>query len=146
MHLSHIGIVVSNIEAARDRLAALLGVIWGPISESRVPSGAGGDAEHVGLRVCFSRGEPAIELIEEVPGTVWTSNQQSNLHHISYFVDDVAATSKQLAAVGCPLEYMIPMGDGSLTLAYHRDALGARIELVSTAVRSKIDQANTKPS
>jgi catechol 2,3-dioxygenase-like lactoylglutathione lyase family enzyme len=144
--LSHVGIVVSNIEAARDRLAPLLGVRGGPISEARVPSGVGGDAERVALRVCFSTGEPAIELLEEVPGTVWTCNESSNLHHISYFVDDVATTSRQLDAAGCPLEYTIPMGDGSLTLAYHRDVLGTRIELVSTAVRSSIDQANTNPS
>jgi catechol 2,3-dioxygenase-like lactoylglutathione lyase family enzyme len=142
MKLSHVGVIVSNLEEGRARLGELLDVEWGPISEARVPAGADRD-EHVTLRVCFSTDSPGIELLEAVPGTVWTCNEFSNLHHISFFVDSVLDESRRLDAAAFPVEYVIGSGDGDTTLAYHRDVLGVRVELVSVAVQSNIRQHQT---
>jgi catechol 2,3-dioxygenase-like lactoylglutathione lyase family enzyme len=142
VQFNHVGVVVENMEQARDRLTELLGVRWGPIREARVPSGGGDGDERVTLRVCFSTEEPGIELLEEVPGTVWTCNSQSNLHHISFFVDSVLDESRRLDRAHCPLEYVID-GNGGPTLAYHIDALGVRVELVTTAVQTNIEQHRT---
>ena len=139
MNLAHVGVIVPNLEAGRDHLTELLGVEWGLVSEAIVPAG-GGEGGQVTLRVCFSTGAPGIELIEEVPGTVWACNEHSNLHHISFFVDDLVDESSHLSAALCPLEHAIVTEEGPPILAYHRDGMGVRIELVSSAVRSKIEQ------
>jgi hypothetical protein len=139
MKLSHVGMVVTNLEEGRARLGELLNVEWGPIHVARVPAGLDSD-EDVILRVCFSTDSPGIELLEAVPGTVWACNELSNLHHISFFVDNVLDESRRLDGARCPLEYLIGSGDDDATLAYHRDTLGVRIELVSLAVQSNIRQ------
>jgi catechol 2,3-dioxygenase-like lactoylglutathione lyase family enzyme len=139
MNLSHVGIVVPNVEEARDHFAELLGIEWGPIREARVPVNGGDGDGHETLRVCFSISEPGIELLEQVPGTVWSCNGYSNLHHLSFTVDFVLDESRRLDAALCPLEYLIPATDGSATLAYHRDALGVRLELVSVGARPHIE-------
>jgi hypothetical protein len=140
MDLAHVGVIVPNLEAGRDRLSEFVGVEWGPVSEARVLAVNGASRQWVTLRVCFSTGAPGIELLEEVPGTVWVCNEHSNLHHVSFFADELVRESDRLDAARCPLEYAIVSGEGPPILAYHRDALGVRIELVSSAVRSNIEQ------
>jgi catechol 2,3-dioxygenase-like lactoylglutathione lyase family enzyme len=142
MKLSHVGVIVPDLEEGRARLAELLGVEWGPIHVARVPAGSDCD-EDVSLRVCFSTDSPGVELLQAVPGTVWTCNELSNLHHISFFVDNVLDESRRLEGARCPLEYVIGTGDGDATLAYHRDVLGVRVELVSVAAQSNIRQHQT---
>jgi hypothetical protein len=142
MKLSHVGVVVPDLEEGRARLTELVGVEWGPIHVARVPAGPDSD-EHVSLRICFSTDSPGVELLEAVPGTVWTCNELSNLHHISFFVENLLDESRRLDRAQCPLEYLISAGDADATLAYHRDGLGVRVELVSLAVQSNIRQHQT---
>ncbi|HUD16369.1 MAG TPA: VOC family protein [Acidimicrobiales bacterium] len=134
----HVGIVVPDIAAARDRFSEQLGVTWGPVL--RLPRTDCRD--HTGADLvlpttfCYSVDEPRLELIEEVPGTVWVCNEHSNLHHIGFWSDDLAAESARLAGVGCPLQLCGRAGDEApASFAYHRNELGVRIEIVDTAMR-----------
>src|SRR5262249_20750219 len=124
----------------RDRLTELLGVEWGEVSEASVDGGNGVPAT---LRVCFSTGAPAYELIEAVPGTRWECNEESNLHHVSYFPHPLAEQSDRLAASGCPVDHTLSGADGAPILIYHRDALGVRIELLSEGVRASVERHQT---
>src|SRR5689334_2634260 len=87
--------------------------------------------------ICYSVGTPCLELIEEVPGTVWTRNEHSNLHHIGFWSDDLVGESNALTEVGCPLQLAGRAGaTAPATFTYHRDDLiGVRIELVDAAMR-----------
>lgn len=128
----HVGVVVADIDAARERLTELLGIEWGPVKTVDLDARDGdGNAVVVHLRICLSVAEPGFELIEEAEGTPWVRNEHSNLHHISFFSSDVAAHSDELAALGCPLEIAINgPGEGApLVAAYHTgEPLGIRIE------------------
>lgn len=135
----HVGIVVPDLDAARTRLTAQVGVRWGPVLEfgrSEVRDGDGNDLE-TAIRFCYSADAPHLELIEELPGSIWVCNEHSNLHHIGFWSDDLAADSGRLAGLHCPMQLCGRSGnDGPTQFAYHRDELGIRIEVVDTALRS----------
>jgi hypothetical protein len=143
----HVGIVVPDLVEGQRRLAALLGVLWGPTMDIVAPFiDAGGDLVEVNLKYAHSTEAPHIELIQEVPGTPWVCNEFSNLHHIGYFADDVDAESARLTSIGCPFD----MGaraeaSGPLSFVYHVDPFGVRLEFVSQARRSAIEEVYVKP-
>src|SRR3954467_15285596 len=135
----HVGIVVADLPAARERLADLLGVVWGPVMHLDAVEFQDGDGTDLVLpnTICYSVDEPRLELIEEVPGTVWVRNEHSNLHHVGCWSADLDGDSAALGAAGCPLQLC---GRSASTVptafAYHHDAeLGIRIELVDEDMR-----------
>jgi len=135
----HVGMIVTDVPAARRRLTDLMGVEWGPVmhldaTEYRDANGV--DLE-LPTTLCYSTGQPCLELIEEVPGTVWVRNEHSNLHHIGVWTDDFGGDTASFDRAGCPLQLSGRAGDDApVTFAYHRDeTLGIRVELVDTAMR-----------
>lgn len=140
--LFHVGIVVPDLDAARTRLAELLGVQWGPVVEGDIEiRDADGRDRVVPNRICYSTTPPYLELIQEVPGTPWVCNEHSNLHHIGYFSDDLVADSGHLRAAACPMEMLDGHGDAPPAIwTYHRDPLGVRIELVAASLRPMMEQ------
>jgi hypothetical protein len=135
----HVGIIVSEIRTARTRLSESLGLTWGPVMQLDAVGyrdGVGSDLV-LPTTICYSAGEPSIELIEEVPGTVWVRNEHSNLHHVGFWADDLGTASRSLTAIGCPLQMCGREGTSApASFAYHRDdELGIRIELVDAAMR-----------
>ena len=141
--LYHVGIVVPDIEAARQHFTDVLGVAWGPIVLTEAVEVRDGDGNDRVLpsRICYSSSAPHLELIEEQAGTPWVCNEHSNLHHIGFFSDAVAADSAGISAAACPLELAGRQGAESPTgFVYHRDPLGVRIELVDAAQRSLMEE------
>lgn len=136
--LYHVGIVVPDIGAARTTLTEQLGVSWGPVlhfDAVEYRDGAGGDVE-LPTTMCYSVDGPHLELIQEVPGSIWVRNEHSNLHHLGFWSDDLAADGTDLTAAGCPLQLCGRSGDGApVSFAYHRNDLGVRIELVDAGLR-----------
>ncbi len=136
--LYHVGIVVPDIAEAQVALTGQLGVTWGPVlSFDAVEYRDGGGRDMVlPTTMCYSADGPHLELIAEVPGSVWVRNEHSNLHHIGFWSDDVPSDGHRLAAAGCPLQLCGRSGDEAPTsFAYHRNDLGVRIELVDAALR-----------
>jgi hypothetical protein len=135
----HVGIIVSEIPAARTRLSRSLGVTWGPVMHLDTVDyrDAHGSDLVLPTTICYSVGDPCVELVEEVPGTVWVRNEHSNLHHVGFWTDELVNDSQSLTAVGCPLQICGRAGASApLSFAYHRDdELGIRIELVDAAMR-----------
>jgi catechol 2,3-dioxygenase-like lactoylglutathione lyase family enzyme len=134
----HVGIVVRDLRGARERLSELLGVTWGPVMHldaADYRDGSGGDLV-LPTTICYSVDEPRLELIQEVPGSVWVCNEHSNLHHIGFWSEDLAADSAELTGAGCPLQICGRAGDlAPASFAYHRDDLGVRIEVVAADMR-----------
>jgi hypothetical protein len=142
--LYHVGIVVPDIEAAKEHLGELLDITWGPVlhvDAYDVRDGQGNDLV-VPNTLCYSTEAPHVELVQEVPGTVWECNEHSNLHHIGVWTDalpiDSATYSNELR---CPLQLCGHEGDTAPTqFAYHRDPLGVRIELVDVAMKPMMEE------
>ena len=88
-------------------------------------------------KLCYSTAPPHLELVQEVPGSVWECNEHSNLHHIGVWTDALPADSAALrASCGARCSCAAATPTASLQqFAYHRDPLGVRIELVDVAMK-----------
>lgn len=132
----HVGVVVDDLDGALADLADLFGYEWceqiAVPTEVRLPEG---DLT-IDLRFTYSRTTPRLEVIQTVPGTLWSPAAGSGVHHIGYWSDDVAADSARLAARGHPAEATGIRPDGTPHWAYHRGPDGPRIELVSRALEA----------
>jgi catechol 2,3-dioxygenase-like lactoylglutathione lyase family enzyme len=96
---------------------------------------AGVGATTVELRFAYSLDAPHLELIQAVPGTTWTVVPGRALHHLGYWVDDLAATCRALEEQGLPLELCGGDDPAAPTrFGYHLGPDGLRIEVVDRAV------------
>ena len=64
--------------------------------------------------LCYSTEPPYLELVQEVPGTVWECNEHSNLHHIGVWTDALPADSATYTELRCPLQLCGRDDDGAL--------------------------------
>ena len=127
--LYHVGIVVPDLDAAAKRLTAAAGYTWTkPVEFSLSVTTAAGESE-IANRFVYSLQAPHLELLQEVPGTVWTAPAQ----HLGYWVDDIGAVARQLEAAGYVQEAR-PSGDPLAGFAYYTDPAGVRLELVDRAL------------
>lgn len=134
----HVGIVVPEIAAARAELSAQLGVVWGPTLRLDAVDYRDESGNDIALptTMCYSVGEPHLELILELPGSLWECNEYSNLHHIGFWSDDLAADGARLTGSGCPLQLCGRNGDVvPVSFSYHRNGLGVRVEIVNGEMR-----------
>ena len=146
--LYHVGIVVPDIEVAQAHLADLLGITWGPVLhvdayDVRAFDETGGDGNDLVFpnTLCYSTEPPHLELVQEVPGSVWECNEHSNLHHIGVWTDALPEDSATYSELRCPLQLGGRDADGALQqFAYHRDPLGVRIELVDAAMKPMMEE------
>jgi Glyoxalase/Bleomycin resistance protein/Dioxygenase superfamily len=134
----HVGIVVPDVLRAQALFAEQFGVRWGPVlrlDATEYRDGAGADVV-LPTAICYSADEPHLELIEELPGSVWERNAHSNLHHIGFWSDDLPADSARLAASACPLQLCGRAGtQAPVSFAYHGHELGIRVEIVDASMR-----------
>jgi catechol 2,3-dioxygenase-like lactoylglutathione lyase family enzyme len=139
MDLYHVGIVVTDIEAASTKLSRLLGITWGPIMSLNAVEYRDEAGHDIVLPTTmrYSTGTPCLELILEVPGSVWVRNESSNLHHIGFWTDSMPEQSDAFSAAGCPQQLCgRAAADAPTSFAYHRDDdLGIRMELVDGSMR-----------
>ena len=137
----HVGIVVKDLAAAQAELSEQLGVTWGPVlrlDEVEYRDAAGNDIA-LPTAICYSVEAPHLELIQELPGSVWVCNEHSNLHHLGFWSDDLAGDSERLAASGCPLELAGRAGtEAPVTFTYQRGRLGVRVEVVDASMRAAL--------
>jgi catechol 2,3-dioxygenase-like lactoylglutathione lyase family enzyme len=124
----HVGIVVREVESAAARLSALSGYEWTkPIEYSLAVTTPAGQIE-LHSRFVYSLQAPHLELIQQVPGTIWIAGA----HHLGYWVDDIGAAATSLEQAGYTQEAR--PSEGPLTkFAYYTDPAGIRIEIVDRA-------------
>jgi catechol 2,3-dioxygenase-like lactoylglutathione lyase family enzyme len=138
--LYHTGIVVEDLDAAIARFSLLGGyrwtiptdfpfTVWSPAGETAVT-----------FRFVYSMEAPHLELVQQVPGTVWMPAPGNAVHHLGYYADDLQASSAALAEAGLPIEACgVTDGQHPTTFAYHKGDDGIRVELVDRSVMGDID-------
>lgn len=137
----HTGYVVPALEDAMEELSSMLGVTWTDIVEQEMTVLAHGEPLEVRQRLVYSRQGPhRIELLEQVPGTVWASvvdgAHTGAVHHLGIWVDDFVATSKALSEAGHPCVLTVRgRDDRPAAFAYHALSSGALVELVDARMR-----------
>src|SRR5262249_8761304 len=131
----HVGIVTRDLDEAMSSVGALLGLTWAaeePIVVQPALRDANGPVGWELKGVVHSMGGPMrVELLEGGPGSVWETDQQAVLHHVAYWVDDIAATATRLQADGWTLEVTTDSGDGDFRpsmFAYVTKPGNARME------------------
>ncbi|MGE3620091.1 MAG: VOC family protein [Acidimicrobiia bacterium] len=124
--------VVDDVPAAMEEMSATLGVRWRDLHTGRViyrtPTGEG----EVDLTVVHSlQGPPVLELIGNVPGTMWSAPSPGALHHTGQWTSDLAADMARLEAAGLELAATgRRASDDRDIFAYYRTGTGAILELV----------------
>ena len=117
--LYHIGVVVDDLDEALRSLSELAGYRWcEEYAGDQVVETPRGEIT-VPMRFAYSMDEPRLEILQSVPGTLWTATS-SGIHHLGYWSDDVNADLETLVAGGHELEARAPLPDGTALWAYCR--------------------------
>ena len=100
----HIGIAVPDLDQGKKELGEVFGLRWRPARARRLTlTDAAGQTYEVECHVVFSLGGPfAVEVWQAIPGTPLDVPEGGGVHHIGYWVDDLAAEAKRLDALGYP--------------------------------------------
>jgi len=136
----HVGIVVDDFDAALVDLSDLFGHEWCPALSISTPVVLPEGETTLDLVFTYSTTTPRVEVIQSIPGSLWTPAQGSGIHHLGYWSDDVAADAARLTARGYEVEATGVRPDGTAVWAYHRKASGPRIELVSRDLVPGLEQ------
>jgi hypothetical protein len=133
--LHHVGMVVDDIGLAMDDLGATLHTGWAPLQEVEATLWTPQGIISPTLRFTISAsGPPHIELIESVAGTPWAG--AAHLHHLAFWADDLAGTSRNLTVGGMPIE--VTYHDDEIRpfgFVYHRHPAGTYLEIIDGARR-----------
>jgi Glyoxalase/Bleomycin resistance protein/Dioxygenase superfamily len=133
--LWHTGIVVDDLDAAKEELGAQLGLTWfegGGEVQLRTDDGV----RTVRTGYALSREGPHhVELCRSVEGTFWTATSPGHAHHLGYWTADVVTASASLSQRGMPLVGTVGLRDSPPICAYHRARNGLYVEVVGTAWR-----------
>ena len=138
----HVGIIVENLDNAREGLAVEMGIALGPTMTFPFPQLIDRVGHRsVDLNVAFTTGEPPyLELIEAVDdGGIYSLSSATGLHHLGYWADmheqPSPYTLENLGAEALVLEE-----DGALRAAYLGGGTGGavRFEIISRAMRDDI--------
>lgn len=133
--LYHTGIVVPDLDAEMARLSALAGYRWIAPMTYTLPFRTAAGVRELTSTIVYSVQAPHVELVLEVPGTLWTSTPAGAIHHLGYFVDDLAETGQQLERNGFRFEMTAAVSGAELDMfGYYIDDVGMRIEIVDRAI------------
>ncbi|HEY8339516.1 MAG TPA: VOC family protein [Egibacteraceae bacterium] len=142
--VSHTGYVVADLDAAMAELGDALSLRWARPQQRRLRLRTPDGPLQVELRYTYSADEAPLrlELFEHVDGTPWEVSQgPGRLHHLGFWVDDLAGESARLTGLGAPLQvtYDSPAG-GVSGFVYHRLPSGLLVELVDAARRPDFER------
>lgn len=127
--LTHIGIVVPDLERAMDEMTRFLGLRWTPPQER-----PDGDKT---LRVAFSMSTPRIELIQGNRGGIWDTQGGPRIDHLAFWIDDFEATAARADALAIPTEAAGRAAWGGRWAYVKTPASGTRIELCDSQGRER---------
>jgi len=127
MHIDHIGIAVSDLEAAIT--------MWETLLQTSCYKRETVESEHVETAF-FQTGESKVELLGATsPGSViskYIEKRGQGLHHVAFEVDDIHAELRRLKAAGYTLLNEQPKqgADNKLIAFVHpKDSTGVLVEL-----------------
>ena len=132
----HIGFIVPDLEAGMDEFQTALGIEWRAPIDATVPlRGPDGVIESNVYSVYSAGGPPALELIQSVPGTPLAGNGGVSFHHLGFWTDQLASSSRDLDAQGWPCAATVASFDEDPSrFTLHRSPHGFYVELFDTAI------------
>src|SRR5688572_25212443 len=136
--LYHTGIVVDDVDAAKEEYSDLMGVTWGLEGEVDVPVWMPEGARTMSFRYAYTaEGPHRLELVRPTPGTIWTVSGVGHAHHLGYWCDDVVGASAELSRRGLPLRARVGVdtAEGDVPIVIHQARTGIYIELVDASRR-----------
>jgi hypothetical protein len=138
----HVGIVTRDLDEAMASVGSLFGLTWAEeVTGVASPKlrGPDGDIHWELERVVHSMGGPMrVELLQGGPGSVWDTDEVAVLHHIAYWVDDIAAVATALGADGWQLEVTVATEDRRPAMfAYLTKPGNARVEITEASRRDE---------
>ncbi|MFJ9629742.1 VOC family protein [Streptomyces sp. NPDC101175] len=136
----HIGIVAEDFDATKHQLSKLFGFDWCEDMGGPAEVALSGGNSVVDFQCAYARSSGTgtrLEIVRQVPGTLWEPTPGSGIHHLGYWSDDVAADVADLERHGYVTEATREAPGGGLFFAFLRSAgaTGFRVELVSRAAR-----------
>jgi catechol 2,3-dioxygenase-like lactoylglutathione lyase family enzyme len=139
----HVGIRVTDIEAAMTEIGEQTGVTWASVQDRPMSVWVPGEGNLVlQLAVTYSiEGPVHLELLQGPAGSVWDGHDVPGAHHFGYWSDDVKADTEALLAAGYTLEMAAnsPEEDyGRYT--YVRSPSGYLVEPVSLSVKPRFER------
>jgi catechol 2,3-dioxygenase-like lactoylglutathione lyase family enzyme len=141
--LFHVGVRVPDLESAMRELSDGLGITWAEVIEREQPMWTpGAGASTTRLRFTYScEGPQHVELLQGEPGTLWDGRDLPGVHHHGIWVDDVAAETERLVALGWTLEMAGKAPEeGYGSMSYVRSPNGFLLEPVTSAARPRFER------
>ena len=122
----HIGVVVPDLDVAKQQLGAALALTWGAVRHATY-----GDWE---LRAVTSyEGPPYLELQHGSPGSPWDAGGVARLDHLQRWTSGRSSDVTELSGQGVSLE--IDGDEVGQPFCYLRTSDGIRIELIEDAMK-----------
>jgi hypothetical protein len=144
----HVGFIVPDLDSAMKEFQAALGIEWRAPIDAIVPlRGPDSVIESNVYSVYSEGGPPAIELIQSVPGTPLAGSGGVSFHHLGFWTDRLASSSRDLDAHGWPCAATVASFDKEPSrFALHQSPHGFYVELFDTATPRHADLLpNTAP-
>tara|TARA_Y100000817_G_C16840506_1_gene537768 strand:- start:168 stop:641 length:474 start_codon:yes stop_codon:yes gene_type:complete len=140
----HIGIRVPNIYQAMEEMGESLNLTWAEVVESpgqRIWTPQYGQQE-VPLKFVYScEGPQHLELLEGAKGSFWDGSEDSGVHHLGVWVDDVKVETERLLGLGWDLLGSAKSPEeGYASMAYLAPPSGTIVELVTSANKPRFER------
>lgn len=140
----HVGIRVTDIEAAMREIGEQTGVTWASVQDRPMSVWLPGTGDVVlQLAVTYSvEGPVHLELLQGPAGSIWDGSDVPGAHHFGYWSDDVKADTESLLAAGYTLEMAASSPEeGYGRYTYLRSLSGYLVEPVSiAAVKARFER------
>ena len=140
----HVGIRVPNIYKAMEEIGEALNLTWTKVVENpgqRIWTPEDGQQE-VPLKFVYScEGPQHLELLEGAKGSFWDGSENSGIHHLGVWVDDVKTETERLLTLGWNLlgSAKSPK-EGYASMAYLAPPSGTIVELVTSANKPRFER------
>ena len=137
----HVGFIVPDLDAAMDEFHVALGIAWRAPVDAVVPLlGPDGVTETNVYSVYSEGGPPAIELVQSAPGTPLAGDGGVSFHHLGFWTDRLADSSRDLDAHGWPCAATVASAENNPSrFTLQQSPHGFYVELFDTATPRHAD-------
>ena len=138
--LYHVGFVTDDFDKTLEFLSKAAGYRWANELKTDNLLVIGEAETIVPLRCTYSRDEPHVEVLQAIPGTLFSPSGTSP-HHLGYWSDDIEADLAALAAAGATIDGRGYWPDRRGPIwAFATPPGGPRIELVHSASKASMER------
>lgn len=139
----HVGIRVTDIEAAMAEIGGYAGVTWASVQDRPMTVWQPSTGNVVlQLALTYSvEGPVHLELLQGPAGSIWDGSDAPGAHHFGYWSDDVCADTEAMLSGGYTLELAASAPEeGYGRFTYVRSPSGYLVEPVSVANKPRFER------